>query len=74
MTLWPRFAVRRAAARVRRADRAGFSTPAGRRAILSRRLSARAFFAVLGALAGFIDLTASVTALSLFLTAFGLPR
>ena len=74
MTLWPRFAVRRAAARVRRADRAGFSTPAGRRPILSRRLSARAFFAVLGALAGFIDLTASVTVLSLFLSAFGLAK
>ena len=57
MSLWPFFAVRRAAARVRRADRAGYSTPAGRRPILSRRLGAHPFFGVLAVLAGFVDLT-----------------
>ncbi len=66
MTLWPFFAVRRAAARVRRADRAGYSTPAGRRPILSRRLGARPFFGVLAVLAIFVDLMAGVSALAIF--------
>jgi hypothetical protein len=70
MTLWPFFAVRRAAARVRRADRAGYSTPAGRRPILSRRLGAHPFFGVLAVLAGFVDLTTGVSALGIFLAAF----
>jgi hypothetical protein len=74
MSLWPRFAVRRASARVRRADRAGYSTPAGRRPILSRRLSAHPFFGVLVVLVGFVDLTTSMTVLSLFLAAFDLAK
>jgi hypothetical protein len=74
MSLWPRFAVRRACARVRRADRAGYSTPAGRRPILSRRLSAHPFFSVLAVLVGFLDLTTSMTVLGLFLAAFDLAK
>ncbi len=74
MSLWPRFAVRRASARVRRADRAGYSTPAGRRAIQSRRLGAHAFFGVLEVLVGFLDLTTSMTVLGLFLAAFDLAK
>ena len=74
MSLWPRFAVRRACARVRRADRAGYSTPAGRRPILSRRLSAHPFFGVLAVLVGFLDLTTSMTVLGLFLAAFDLAK
>ena len=74
MSLWPRFAVRRACARVRRADHAGYSTPAGRRPILSRRLSAHPFFSVLAVLVGFLDLTTSMTVLGLFLAAFDLAK
>jgi hypothetical protein len=74
MSLWPRFAVRRASARVRRADRAGYSTPAGRRPILSRRLSAHPFFGVLAVLVGFVDLTTSMPVLGLFLAAFDLAK
>ena len=74
MSLWPRFAVRRASARVRRADRAGYSTPAGRRPILSRRLSAHPFFGVLMVFAGFLDLTTSMTVLGIFLAAFDLAN
>jgi hypothetical protein len=66
ISLWPFFAVRRASARVRRADRAGYSTPAGRRPILSRRLGARPFFGVLAVLAIFVDLMAGVSALAIF--------
>ena len=72
MSLWPRFAIRRAAARVRRADRAGLATPAGRRLTLSRRLSARAFSALAAFLAGFVDLIASVGTAGTFLAAFNL--
>jgi hypothetical protein len=74
MSLWPFFAVRRASARVRRADRAGYSTQAGRRPILSRRLSAHPFFGVLTVLAAFVDLLASVSALTIFLAAFDLAK
>jgi hypothetical protein len=74
MSLWPRFAVRRASSRVRRADRASYSTPAGRRPILSRRLSAHPFFGVLAVLAGFLDLTTSASALGVFLAAFDLAK
>jgi hypothetical protein len=74
MSLWPRFAVRRASARVRRADRAGYSTPAGRRPILSRRLGAHPFFGVLTVLVGFLDLTTSMSVLGLFLAAFDLAK
>ena len=74
MSLWPLFAVRRAAARVRRADRAGYSTPAGRRSILSRRLNANPFFGVLAVLAGFLDLTASLGVIGVFLAAFDLAK
>jgi hypothetical protein len=74
MSLWPFFAVRRASARVRRADRAGYSTAAGRRSILSRRLNAHPFFGVLAVLAIFIDLMAGVSALTIFLAAFDLAK
>jgi hypothetical protein len=74
MSLWPRFAVRRASARVRRADRAGLSTPTGRRPILSRRLSAHPFFGVLAVLAGFFDVTTSVGVTGVFLAAFDLAK
>ncbi len=74
MSLWPFFALRRAAARVRRADRAGFSTPAGRRPILSRRLGAYPFFGLLEVLVGSVDLTTSVGALGVFLAAFDLAK
>ncbi len=74
MSLWPRFAVRHASARIRRADRAGYSTPAGRRPILSRRLSAHPFFGVLALLTGFLDLTTSMTGLGIFLAAFDLAN
>lgn len=74
MSLWPLFALRRATARVRRADRAGYSTPAGRRPILSQRLNANPFFGVLALFAGFLDLTASVGALGVFLAAFDLAK
>jgi hypothetical protein len=66
--------MRRASARVRRADRAGYSTPAGRRPILSRRLSAHPFFGVLAVLVGFVDLTTSMPVLGLFLAAFDLAK
>ena len=74
MSLWPFFAMRRAAARVRRADRAGYSTPAGRRPILSRRLNANPFFGVLALFAGFLDLTASLGGIGVFLAAFDLAK
>ena len=74
MSLWPFFAVRRAKARVKRADRAGYSTPAGRRPILSRRLNANPFFGVLALFAGFLDLTASLGVIGVFLAAFGLAK
>jgi len=74
MSAWPFFAVRRAAARVRRADRGGYSTSAGRRPILSRRLNAHPFFGLLTILFGFVDLTASFGALGVFLAAFDLAK
>ena len=74
MSLWPFFAMRRAAARVRRADRGGYSTPAGRRPILSRRLNANPFFGVLALFAGFLDLTASLGGIGVFLAAFDLAK
>jgi hypothetical protein len=74
ISLWPIFAVRRASARVRRADRAGYSTAAGRRPILSRRLNAHPFFGVLAVLAASVDLLAGVTALTIFLAAFDLAK
>jgi hypothetical protein len=74
MSLWPFFAVRRASARVRRADRAGYSTPAGRRPILSRQLNAHPFFGVLAVLAIFVDLMGGVSALTIFLAAFDLAK
>jgi hypothetical protein len=74
MSLWPRFAVRRASTRVRRADRADLSTPAGRRPILSRRLSAHPFFGALAVLAGFFDVTTSVGVVGVFFAAFDLAK
>ena len=74
MSLWPRFAVRRACARVRLADRAGYSTAAGRRPILARRLNAHPFFGLLELFVGSIDLTASVGALGVFAAAFDLVK
>jgi hypothetical protein len=74
MSLWPLFAERRAATRVRRADRAGYSTPAGRRPILSRRLGAHPFFGLLEVLVGFVDLTTSLGVIGVFLAAFDLAK
>ena len=74
LSLWPFFAMRRASARVRRADRAGYSTPAGRRPILSRQLNAHPFFGVLAVLAMFVDLMGGVSALTIFLAAFDLAK
>jgi hypothetical protein len=74
MSLWPFFAVRRAAARVRRADRAGYSTPAGRRALQSRRVNANPFFGVLTLFAGSLDLTTTIGVIGVFLAAFDLAK
>jgi len=74
IALWPRFAVRRAAARVARADRAGLSTVAGRRPILARRFGESPFFALAALLAGFFDAIASLTAAGFFLAAFDLAK
>ncbi|THD47634.1 MAG: hypothetical protein E7774_04335 [Bradyrhizobium sp.] len=74
MGLWPHFAIARAAARVRRADLAGLSTPAGRSHPLSRRFSSRAFYALATLLAGAVDLIVGVTSAASFLAAFGLAK
>ena len=74
IVLWPRFAVRRAAKRVRRADRAGFSTLAGRRPILALRFSANPFYALAAFLAGLFDATTSLTVVSFLLAALDLAK
>ena len=74
ISLWPRFAVARAAARVWRADLSGLSTPVGRRPTLSRRFSGRAFFALAAFLAGAVDVITSLGVAGTFLAAFDLAK
>jgi hypothetical protein len=74
MSLWPRFALARAAARVRRADLSGLSTPIGRRPTLSRRFAAHPFFALSALLAGAVDVIASLGVAGTFLAAFDLAK
>ena len=74
MSLWPRFAVTRAAARVRRADLSGLSTPIGRRPTLSRRFTGHAFYALAAFLAGAVDVITSLGVAGTFLAAFNLAK
>jgi hypothetical protein len=65
MSLWPSFAIRRAAKRTRRADRAGLFTPAARKPILSRRFSTTPFFTLAMLLATWADLGIAASALGI---------
>ncbi len=74
MSLWPRFALARAAARVRRADLSGLSTQVGRRPTLARRFTGHAFYALASFLAGVVDVITGLGVASAFLAAFDLAK